>query len=131
MQAKVELGHDGKDERKCGSGGTGRRRQVSSVFNFLGPLIQADDTRLFSLGYSRRSESSDPGGVAGATLVKIAIFSVNPVTKTGPLSIHTVSICSWMFAGQRMYMMHMLLLPFLPITALIIQVTFEFYSSEH
>ena len=86
MQAKVELGHDGKDERKCGSAGTGRRRQVSSVFNFLGPLIQADDTRLFSLGYSRRSESSDPGGVAGATLVKIAIFSVNPVTKTGPPS---------------------------------------------
>ena len=46
-------------------------------------------------------------------------------------TLHTVSICSWMFAGQRMYMMHMLLLPFLPITALIIQVTFEFYSSEH
>ena len=31
-----------------------------------------------------------------------------------------------MVAGQRMYMMHMLLLPFLPITALIIQVGFEF-----
>ena len=32
----------------------------------------------------------------------------------------------FMVAGQRMYMMHMLLLPFLPITALIIQVGFEF-----
>ena len=41
----------------------------------------------------------------GLTKVKIAFFEVDPVTK----------------AGQRLYMMHMLLLPFLPITALIIQ----------
>ena len=33
------------------------------------------------------------------------LFQINPVTKT----------------GQRLYMVHMLLLPFLPITALIIQ----------
>ena len=42
---------------------------------------------------------------AGATLVKIGFFEVNPVTKT----------------GQRLYMLHMLLLPFLPIVALIVQ----------
>jgi len=41
----------------------------------------------------------------GSTLVRIGIFDINPVTKT----------------GQRLYMMHMLLLPFLPITALIVQ----------
>jgi len=41
----------------------------------------------------------------GLTKVKIAFFEVDPVTKT----------------GQRLYMMHMLLLPFLPITALIVQ----------
>jgi len=52
-------------------------------------------------GESRASEGPAPG----ATLVRIGIFSVNPVTKT----------------GQRLYMMHMLLLPFLPITALIVQ----------
>ena len=33
-----------------------------------------------------------------------------------------------MITGQRMYMMHMLLLPFLPITALIIQVRFDFFQ---
>ena len=54
---------------------------------------------------SEVSNVTEVDNVAGATLVKIAIFSVNPVTKT----------------GQRMYMMHMLLLPFLPITALIMQ----------
>ena len=47
MQAKVELGHDGKDERKCGSAGTGRRHQVSSVFNFCGSFDIGN--RLFSL----------------------------------------------------------------------------------
>ena len=36
---------------------------------------------------------------------KGGLFQINPVTKT----------------GQRLYMVHMLLLPFLPITALIIQ----------
>ena len=54
----------------------------------VGPLELADDTRWllvnsFFSESSCRSEASDPGGVAGATLVKIAIFSVNPVTKTG------------------------------------------------
>ena len=40
----------------------------------------------------------------------------------------------FMILGQRMYMMHMLLLPFLPITALIIQVRFflvSFFFSLH
>ena len=102
----------------------------------VGPLELADDTRWllvnsFFFESSCRSEASDPGGVAGATLVKIAIFSVNPVTKTGlvmwpDLVSNLTGRSLFMVAGQRMYMMHMLLLPFLPITALIIQVGFEF-----
>ena len=52
-------------------------------------------------------EASSPATdvLLGLTKVKIAFFEVDPVTK----------------AGQRLYMMHMLLLPFLPITALIVQ----------
>lgn len=65
----------------------------------VSPMGKDDDCR------SEVSNVTEAGNVAGATLVKIAIFAVNPVTKT----------------GQRMYMMHMLLLPFLPITALIMQ----------
>ena len=85
---------------------------VESMRGSVGPLELADDTRwiTFQFGffdtkayenqwilvdnwYSHiRSESSDPGGVAGATLVKIAIFSVNPVTKTGPASAQNISV---------------------------------------
>ena len=42
---------------------------------------------------------------AERAMVAAGLFKINPVTKT----------------GQRLYMMHMLLLPFLPILALIIQ----------
>ena len=42
---------------------------------------------------------------AARAMVAAGLFKINPVTKT----------------GQRLYMVHMLLLPFLPITALIIQ----------
>ena len=81
----------------------------------VGPLELADDTRwwFFKVVFSKRiflsrSEASDPGGVAGATLVKIAIFSVNPVTKTGPASWEcSVSTQeSFMIPGQKIYMMH-------------------------
>ena len=58
-------------------------------------------------GSHQEDESDRSSGEeqTGATLVKIGFFEVNPVTKT----------------GQRLYMLHMLLLPFLPIVALIVQ----------
>ena len=69
----------------------------------------------------RHVTGQDP---TGATLVKIGFFEVNPVTKTGEEREGEdagMMMRDDELSGQRLYMLHMLLLPFLPIVALIVQ----------
>ena len=78
---------------------------------------------------SRDKEGDSPSRttdvLSGITKVKIAFLEVDPVTKAGGDYDGDNIFIFFLFpaTGQRLYMVHMLLLPFLPITALIVQVS--------
>ena len=84
---------------------------------------------------SRDKEGDSPSRttdvLSGITKVKIAFLEVDPVTKAGQMMMVIVYLPSSMFpaTGQRLYMVHMLLLPFLPITALIVQVSCDWWRA--
>ena len=83
---------------------------------------------------SRDKEGDSPSRttdvLSGITKVKIAFLEVDPVTKAGQMMVSVYLHSSMLLStGQRLYMVHMLLLPFLPITALIVQVSCDWWRA--